>query len=104
MDAGRETYLDVKGSGDPTLGEESALVDLKRKSSEILLFEVLVGRVNGHHKISRNDWEISCCHVRNFFPHSNSGRLHTTFPNSPKKRMKKVQSRREECQESESLS
>jgi hypothetical protein len=67
VDAGRETYLDVKGSGDPTLGEESALVGLKRKSSEILLFEVLVGRVNGHHKIYKNDWEISCRYVRNFF-------------------------------------
>jgi hypothetical protein len=51
VDAGRGTYLDVMGSGDSTLGEESALVGLKRKSSEILLFEGFCRKRNGCHKV-----------------------------------------------------
>jgi hypothetical protein len=35
------TYLDVKGSGDSTLGEESAPVVSQEKTSEISLFKVL---------------------------------------------------------------
>jgi hypothetical protein len=36
-----ETYLDVNGSGDSTLGEESVKSYLQEKTSEILLFRFL---------------------------------------------------------------